>query len=399
MRRTLGADADLAALPPRIRELLELVDDAYRQGDEDRRMLERSLDLSSEELLAANGELRALFASLPDLFLRVRPEGELVDLRGGADDHRTLLPGAAVGDSIWSCLAPSAAEPLREAFDALVAERRPFVVQYAVGEGDDLQHVEARLRLLPKGDVMIVARDVSDSVRAAAEQAERLQQQARNKALEEFAYVASHDLRAPLRAIANLTEFLEEDLAEIAPEESRAHLDILRRRVARMDNLLVALLDYARVGRSDATVEPVAVTQLVDGVIELLGNETFTFSVEPMPTITTARGPLERVFLNLITNAIKHHDRDDGHIEIGAIDRPGEAMTFYVQDDGPGIPVEARERVFQMFKQLGRRDDAEGSGMGLALIKRIVAEAGGEIRICDSEGGGCRFEFTWPAIE
>jgi signal transduction histidine kinase len=396
IRRCLGQGTDVKGQPVEMRRLLALVDEAYQQSDEDRRMLERSLDLSSDELLKANGELNALFASLPDLFLRVTREGRLVDIKGGADDHVSLTTGASAGDAMWQALIPSAASAIRDAFDVVVDQRRAAVVEYETGD-EESRYFEARLRPLPRGDVMVVIRDVTDRVDAIVAETARREQVARGDALEEFAYVASHDLRAPLRAIGHLAEWIEEDFSELASADAQKRVGLLRRRVKRMDDLLVALLDYARVGRSDVVVEEVEVGALVLGVVDMLGNDLFTFDIVDLPTIHSARGPLERVFLNLITNAVKHHDRRDGLIRVGCTHGPRDGFVgFYVEDDGPGIPQKARERVFKMFQKLASRDEVEGSGMGLALIRRIVNEAGGEIELTDAPDGGARFTFTWP---
>lgn len=390
LRRCFAADAEV---PPETAQLLDMVDRAYAQNDEDRAMLERSLELSSDELLEANGELNALFSSLPDLFVRVDRHAVVVDLRGGIEGDPNVAGDPAGRGSLWDLLAPDAATAIREVFAG--GEARRVTVQYQIGEGDDAPHYEARLLPLPRSDVMVVIRDISDGVQATQAEARRREQVARSHAMEEFAYVASHDLRAPLRAIAQLSTWLAEDLEDTLPEDSKKQLSLLRRRVKRMDDLMVGLLDYSRVGREKVLIETVDAAELVAGVIDLLDDERFTFTVAPLPRLSTARGPLERVFLNLITNAVKHHDKAEGHIRIGVEERADE-VVFFVEDDGPGIPESARERVFKMFQKLVRRDDVEGSGMGLALIRRIVEEAGGVISVSDAASGGARFSFTWP---
>jgi signal transduction histidine kinase len=113
-----------------------------------------------------------------------------------------------------------------------------------------------------------------------------------------------------------------------------------------------------------------------------------------LPEIRTLRAPLRQVLLNLITNAVKHHDRPDGTITVSAADA-GELVEFTVSDDGPGIPGEFQERVFGMFQTLKPRDEVEGSGMGLAIIRKVVELQGGRISL-ESEGRGCTFRFTWP---
>lgn len=128
---------------------------------------------------------------------------------------------------------------------------------------------------------------------------------------------------------------------------------------------------------------------------------------EPMPVLTTVRVPLELVLRNLIGNAIKHHDRPDGHVHVNAqaiarsevpaeTNQAGDLIEFTIADDGPGIDPAFHERIFQMFQTLQPRDLVEGSGMGLAIVKRMVESHGGTIRVESVLGGGARFKFTWP---
>ena len=121
----------------------------------------------------------------------------------------------------------------------------------------------------------------------------------------------------------------------------------------------------------------------------------FIVKIAPMPMLVTHRSPLEQVLRNLIGNAIKHHDRPDGHLDISTLDH-GDHVEFIVQDDGPGIPEEYHTQIFQMFTTLKPRDAVEGSGMGLSLVKKIVESRGGSIRVESAEGQGATFRFSWP---
>jgi signal transduction histidine kinase len=218
-----------------------------------------------------------------------------------------------------------------------------------------------------------------------------------NDELKQFAYVASHDLRAPLRAIDNLSQWLQDDLDERLTGEDRKHLELLRGRVKRMDALLEALLQYSRVGRRDAAIERVDVRALLDDIVDLHAPPAgFQITIAPdMPALETDRTALQQVFANLIGNALKHHDRDSGHIAIGCEDR-GDCYAFTVRDDGPGIPPAFHTKVFEMFQTLKRRDEVEGSGMGLALVKKQVDSWGGRIVLHSTGERGTTFEFTWP---
>ncbi|WP_186776323.1 PAS domain S-box protein [Rubripirellula reticaptiva] len=220
-----------------------------------------------------------------------------------------------------------------------------------------------------------------------------------NEELEEFAYVASHDLKQPLRGIDNLARWIESDAGDSLPAIAREHLVKLKGRVARMERLLDDLLAYSRIGRRSSEVEAIDVGQLVCEVAEFLSSPE-SFRVECyglMPVLTTQRIPLEQVFRNLIGNAIKHRKRDDGHAIVSA-KRIGDHYEFSVRDDGPGIASEYHERIFRMFHTLRPRDEVEASGMGLALSKKHIESHGGKISVESAEGEGSVFRFTWLAM-
>ena len=234
-----------------------------------------------------------------------------------------------------------------------------------------------------------------------------------NRELDQFAYVASHDLKAPLRAITLLAEWITEDAAPLLPPTSLAHLAKLNGRVRRLDKLLSDLLDYSRAGRISSDPEQVDTRQLVKSTVDLLNLPPgFTVLVdESLPTIYTVRVPLETVFRNLIQNAYKHHNHPErGCVSItaapAAIEHPldeleqgknGPVFEFAVADDGPGIAPEYHERVFKLFQTLQPRDQVEGSGMGLSVVKKTVESRGGTVRLVSQAGSGATFYFTWPA--
>ena len=249
-----------------------------------------------------------------------------------------------------------------------------------------------------RGLFYAIGRDVTESNRMRALLQKRTLELARsNEELELFAYAASHDLRAPLRGIRNLLDWLEEDLSSKLEDKSRQRIEQMRSRLRRMESLTEDLLQYSRVDRTKHEASQVDVGRLTTDLLALLALPPgMRVEVAPgMPVLRTARTPLEQVLRNLLTNAVRHHDRAEGTIRLETVDR-GQSVEFIVSDDGPGIPKAERERVFQMFHKLPGVASQEGSGLGLALVDRIIRRLGGKAWVTDNEPRGAAFHFTWP---
>ena len=218
-----------------------------------------------------------------------------------------------------------------------------------------------------------------------------------NRELDEFAFVASHDLRSPLQDIRSLAAWIADDLGAEIPEASKRHLALLDERVGRMERLLEDLLDYSRVGRVvDAPCEFRLDEAVTDVVALVAPGPGFDVHFEgEAPVLRTPRVPLDKVLRNLVGNAVKHHDRPSGRVIVTSSPDDVGRITVRVSDDGPGIPAEFQERVFRMFQTLRPRDQIEGSGMGLAFVKKTVEWFGGSVGI-ESAGRGATVRFTWP---
>ncbi|WP_303904716.1 sensor histidine kinase [Thiohalomonas denitrificans] len=220
-----------------------------------------------------------------------------------------------------------------------------------------------------------------------------------NAELQQFAYSASHDLRAPLRAVSNLASWIEEDLGPQLSGESRGHLQLLRERVRLMDAYIEGLLTYSRAGGRTSEVEEVDSAQLVENIFtghDVAKGIRLTVA-ENMPRLVTDTTKLRQVFANLIGNAIQYHDRPDGQIRVSADDADG-FYAFSVADDGPGIPPEYHERIFQMLQRGPGSEKSEGTGIGLAVVKKLVEDARGHIEVDSASGQGATFRFTWPKV-
>lgn len=218
-----------------------------------------------------------------------------------------------------------------------------------------------------------------------------------NRELNDFAYVTSHDLKAPLRAIANLSRWIEEDLADKLTDESRDQMNMLRGRVNRMERLIEGILEYSRIGRVIDDVEMTDVSQLLREIVDSMAlPDGYSVRIGPdMPAFRCVRLRLGQVLMNLISNAIKYRSHDGGYAEVTVRDA-GELYEFSVRDDGIGIAPQYHEKVFGIFQTLAPRDKVESTGIGLSLVKKIVEEQGGAIGLESEEGSGSTFRFTWP---
>lgn len=216
----------------------------------------------------------------------------------------------------------------------------------------------------------------------------------RNLELDRFSHIVSHDLKAPLRGIRNLSEWIEEDLADKLTEDIQNHLRLQRERILRMENLIDGLLQYARVGRQNAPIETVDVRELLEEVIDSINPPAnFEIAIDKMPIITTQRLFLEQVFSNLISNGIKHHPRLDGKVTISVREQE-RFYEFSVADNGAGIAPMAQSKIFDVFHTLNRAD-SRNTGVGLAIVKKIVEERGGKITVESEVGKGTTFLFQW----
>jgi light-regulated signal transduction histidine kinase (bacteriophytochrome) len=222
-----------------------------------------------------------------------------------------------------------------------------------------------------------------------------------NAELERFAYVASHDLREPLRTITGFLGLLSRRQGWRLDDEGREFVDLAVAGAKRMDVLIAELLEYSRTGRSDTTAEPtdlrsawnVAVRNLSAAIAEAGADVT----CGSLPVVLADRGEMVQVLQNLLGNAIKYGG-DAPRIHAEAVHRSG-AWEISVCDDGPGIDRRHHDRIFVFLQRLHRHDEVEGSGMGLAICKKIVEGHGGRIWVESEPGDGARFTFALPAAQ
>jgi PAS domain S-box-containing protein len=243
-----------------------------------------------------------------------------------------------------------------------------------------------------------VDRDITERRRAEQVQSELLKRlEDTNRELQDFAYIVSHDLKAPLRGIKTLADWLATDYEDKLDDEGKSHLGLLKGRVDHMRDLIDGILQYSRVGRVMDEIAPVDLAKLIPSIVDALAppaNITVTVA-DNLPVIEAERTKAVQVFQNLLSNAIKYMDKPEGHIAIECVETDG-YWKFSVTDDGPGIDEKHFAKIFQMFQTLSPRDEYESTGVGLALVKKIVEMHGGSIWVESEPGIGSTFLFTWP---
>lgn len=221
-----------------------------------------------------------------------------------------------------------------------------------------------------------------------------------NKELDDFAYIASHDLKEPLRGIHNFSSFLLEDYAAKLDDEGRSKLETLMRLTRRMETLIDSLLQFSRLGRVDLAIDRVDLNEIVAEILDSLAISLKEEGVEarvprPLPAVRADRVRVGEIFYNLIVNAMKYNDKPEKWIEIGWRENPDGPPIFYVRDNGIGIPEKHHDAVFRIFKRLHGRDKyGGGTGAGLTIVRKIVERHHGRIWLESSAGQGTAFYFT-----
>lgn len=241
----------------------------------------------------------------------------------------------------------------------------------------------------------LYARRAQELARLNAQLAER------NRQLDAFAYIASHDMKEPLRGIHNFSQFVLEDCGKQLDAEGVANLQTVIRLAHRMESLLDALLKYSRLSRSEMALQAIDLNHSLDDALDLLSGLLKNRPAEirvprRLPALHADRALVSEIFANLVSNALKYNNKDQRWVEIGYTDSAaGQAPTFYVRDNGIGIAPEHHENIFRIFKRLHERDDfGGGTGAGLTIVKKLVERHGGQITVESEPGTGSRFLFT-----
>lgn len=358
------------------------------------------------ELQESEARMRAIFETAVDAIVTIDEHGIVDSFNPAAQRMFGFAEGEVVGRNV-SLLMPS---PDRERHDEYIANYLRTGEKKIIGLGREVTGARKNGAVFPMelsvtemrvgGRLMFtgVVRDISERKEAEARHDRLLQElTSANEELTNFAYVVSHDLKAPLRAIGALADWLSTDYSDKFNEEGKEHMRLLLSRVHRMSALIDGILQYSRVGRIKEASVLVDLNSLVSDVIDLLappGNIAVTAD-SSLPTVRIEPVRIQQVFQNLISNAIKYMDKPEGEIHISCVSLERE-WQFAVKDNGPGIEERHFERIFQLFQTLAPRDRVESTGVGLSLVKKIVELWHGRVWLESRVGRGTTFFFTLP---
>ncbi len=408
---------------PGMQDFLSAVNQAYTESQDDLTRMELILEQSSGELFKANRELSRIaqekteeaaltskrleevVGSISEVLVQLDREGNLTYLNQAWESITGYPVAASLGQRFAGFLPPLES---REKLVEILNQESPGkeeTLRIFTADGLEKWLGVSLSPYYAHGQHIGFTGTLSDvTARVTAEtklksythDLERI-----NAELDQFAYVVSHDLKAPLRAINNLSEWIEEDIADMLEGETKDQFRLLRGRVHRMENLINGILSYSRAGRIKTVKEKFLIKGLVDELCESFSTKkplSFRIEGDAGTEIEAEKIALTQIIQNLISNGIKYNDKPEILITIGWKDL-GSQFEFYVGDNGPGISPEFHERIFVIFQTLQARDEVESTGVGLAIVKKILDEKHSKIRIETVMGEGATFIFTWPKRE
>ena len=374
--------------------------------DLEKTILKRKL---AEHLSTVNADkFETIFKTVPDGIITTDEKGDILAFNHGSENIFGYKADEVIGKNVKVLMPQKFAQHHDKYVNNFengqgvmaIGKRRDLLGLRKDGQTFDMdltinENKSADDRIIITG----IVRDITQEKQSAHRLSQSLTDLAKsNEELEQFAYIASHDLKAPLRGIDNLAKFIKEDIGEHINEDTLQNFDLMQNRIQRMEKLLDDLLNYSRVGRTESAYEDVDINELLDNIKTLVSPpDGFEILISGGAySINTLEAPFQQTLTNVISNGIKHHDKESGVISVN-VEEEDKFIKFTIIDDGPGIPQEFHKQIFKMFQTLKPRDEVEGSGIGLAVVNKTVDAFGGSIEVFSEDGQrGAKFEIMWP---
>lgn len=338
---------------------------------------------------------QALLSASPDLMFLMDSSGKYLDWIGRKEDFG-LFPENFIGRTLHDLFPDSWADFHMEKIRGALRQNRVVSYTYSL-VGDEECFYEVRvnpIHLMP-GHVVIVVREITQVAHLQKKLEDRTELLERsNQELERFAYIASHDLQEPLRTITSFLEILKEEIPEDLSPDALEAVDFITAASARMKEIILGLLDYSRVDSQGNPLERVDLNALVRWTLRGMDTKGHTITVKELPTVTGDSTQLSRVFQNLIGNAVKYH-KSGKPAQVSIYSEEMENVYLItVEDDGIGIDPDYHDQIFVIFKRLYAQHQYPGTGIGLALSKKIVERHGGTMWVESEFDQGSQFKFT-----
>ncbi len=351
---------------------------------------------AEQAVIDSEARMRALVDTAADAIITMHGTGVIERVNPRTEQLFGYRSETLVGKNI-AVLMPELPQILSEA-ELAGGTRREVTAKRADGWRFPVELSLSAFPLGPSRMFTAMARDITE--RNESEERRRALMQeitAANEELTNFAYVVSHDLKAPLRGIASLADWLSQDYADKFDAQGREHMRLLIRRVHRMSALIDGILEYSRAGRIKETSTRLDMNALMREIIDLLAPpSTIQILVAtPLPILIADKTRIQQILQNLVSNSIKYMDKPAGRVRVDCVEQQ-HVLAFSVADNGPGIEERHFERIFQLFQTLTPRDQVESTGVGLALVKKIVEMYGGRVWVESQIGTGSTFFFTLP---
>lgn len=363
-----------------------------------------------ETLAAERKQLQALMDNIPDDIYFKDTQSRFIRInRASADTMGVPHPKEAIGKTDLDLSPDENIDSVYQDEQNIVKTGKPIIGKVTRFQRADKQYRWVSATKVPLKDqdgkvtgIVGISRDITPMVKAKEKQDQLLKElEATNRELKDFAYVVSHDLKAPLRGISSLAEWIKTDYGPKLDHAGRELIDLMINRVRRMNDLIEGILHYSRIGQGKEEKKEVDLNRLISDVTDMISPpDNVTIAVEDkFPTLFCDEIKMRQVFQNLIGNAVKYMDKQEGKIEIGCTAKRDE-WQFKIADNGPGIEKKYFNKIFQIFQTLNSRDETESTGVGLSVVKKIVELYGGKIWLESIVDSGTTFYFTLskPAV-